>query len=46
MTKEEIYQKVLLMTYSEREDFKAFLLTLLESEDTAPLPTTYQEESV
>ena len=46
MTKEEVYQAALGMSAEEQEKFKAFLLTLLESEDTALLLASDQQESV
>ncbi len=46
MSKEEVYQAALGMSAEERAQFKAFLLALLESEDTVLPLASDQQESV
>lgn len=46
MTKEEVYQAALGMSEEEQKKFKAFLLALLGSEDTALPLASDQQESV
>lgn len=46
MSKEEVYQAALGMSAEDRAQFKAFLLALLENEDTVLPLASDQQESV
>lgn len=46
MSKEEVYQAALGMSAEKRAQFKAFLLALLENEDTVLPLASDQQESV
>ena len=46
MTKAEVYQAALSMSPEEQAKFKAFLRSLLESEDTVIPPASDQKGSV